>query len=233
MASRAYHRAFLVRFITYFFILTGFLTVILIAEPVVLAEFNYRKNELLGKKYVLPTQVVTSTGVVEATPAPKSSTGFGDVGGGEEVIKPVSTEFGIVIPKINANARVIANIDPSDEAQYSKALQQGVAAANTSTMPGENGNLFLFSHSTDAPWNIVRYNAIFYLLRELSVGDKVTIFYQGRRYEYEVFNKQVVQPADTSFLTNRYNKPVLTLQTCDPPGTLLNRLVVQAKLISS
>ncbi len=236
MASRAYHKAFLVRFLTYFFILTGFVTILLVAEPVVLAEFNYRKNELLGKKFVLPTQIVTSSGVTEVEPSPAPSTsslGFGDIGGGEQVIKPVSTEFGIVIPKINANARIIPNINPANESEYSKALQQGVAAAAGSTMPGENGNLFLFSHSTDAPWNIVRYNAIFYLLKELNVGDKITIFYQGRRYEYQVFNKTVVQPGDTSFLTNRYDKPVLTLQTCDPPGTLLNRLIIQAKLISS
>jgi sortase A len=94
-------------------------------------------------------------------------------------------------------------------------------------------NLFIFSHSADASINIIRFNAIFYLLRELEKGDRVIIFYQSRRYDYLVFDKSITSPADVSFLTNRYDVPVLTLQTCDPPGTLLNRLIVRAKLQGS
>lgn len=143
---------------------------------------------------------------------------------------PVSTDFGIVIEKIDANAKVIPDIDPGDEKQYSKALAKGVAAAKGSSKPGEEGNLYIFSHSADAPWNIVRYNAVFYLLRELEAGDRIVVFYKGRRYDYAVFDKTIISPDDVSYLNNRYDKPVLTLQTCDPPGTLKNRLIVRARL---
>ena len=102
-----------------------------------------------------------------------------------------------------------------------------------STPPGQPGNLYLFSHSTDAPWNIIRYNAIFYLLKELEVGDRVIIFYRNIRYDYIVFDKNIALPGDISYLTNRYENPVLTLQTCDPPGTLLNRLIIRAKLVNT
>src|SRR3990167_4322571 len=49
----------------------------------------------------------------------------------------VSTDFGIVIEKINANAKVVANVDPGDERAYTQALTQGVAAATGSTKPRE------------------------------------------------------------------------------------------------
>lgn len=151
----------------------------------------------------------------------------------ENSIIPASTEYGIVIEKIGANAKVVAGVNPANERQYVQALTGGVAEALGSTKPGQPGNLYLFSHSTDAPWNIIRYNAVFYLLKELAAGDQVIIFYQNRRYNYIVFDKTIAQPNDVSYLTNRYDSPILTLQTCDPPGTLLNRLVVRAKLAGS
>ncbi len=138
-----------------------------------------------------------------------------------------------MIEKINANARVIPNVNPANEREHVEALKYGVAEALGSTPPGQPGNLYLFSHSTDAPWNIVRFNAIFYLLRELEPGDRVIIFYKNKRYDYIVFDKAVVSPSDVAYLTNKYDFPVLTLQTCDPPGTLLNRLVVRARLVNS
>ncbi len=212
----------------------GLLTVVLIAEPVVAEEAKYRFDQVTGKHYSLPT-VITSTG--QTAPDSNSDQGkssFGSlVGRGSETIVPVSTDFGIVIEKINANARVIANVDPSNEAEYTQALGQGVAHAKGTVFPGQKGNIYLFSHSTDAPWNIVRFNAIFYLLRELDPGDRIIMFYQGRRYDYIVFDKTIVKPEDTEFLTNSYDESVLTLQTCDPPGTLSNRLIVRAKLVGN
>lgn len=173
----------------------------------------------------------------ESRPTPGESGGgpvnFSGVQASENNIIPVSTEYGIVIEKINANAKIIPDVNPAHEREYVAALTQGVAAALGSTPPGQKGNLYLFSHSTDAPWNIVRVNAIFYLLRELVPGDKVIIFYKNKRYDYIVFDKNIVNPNDVSYLTNKYDTPILTLQTCDPPGTLLNRLIVRAKLVSS
>lgn len=203
--------------------------------PIALSEFKYRKDQILGVKYTIastPT-VVTSAGQIQEISSPSSdiSVGFGNIPTTtENIIKPVSTDYSLVIEKINANAKVIANVDPGVEKEYTAALKEGIAEAKGSTKPGEAGNLFLFSHSTDAPWNIARYNAIFYLLRELEPGDRAIIFYQGRRYDYIVFDKTITNPSDISFLVNRYDRAVLTMQTCDPPGTTLNRLIVRAKL---
>ncbi len=220
----------------------------LIAEPVFSEELKYSTNNLLGIKHTLAPQVVTSKDlnqaksarellesgsqeVVSTPPSNEGSGGFGSLlGSSSQIIIPASTDFGIVIEKINANSKVVANVDPGSEKSYSEALVHGVAHAKGTSFPGEKGNVYLFSHSTDAPWNIIRYNAIFYLLSKLDPGDTITMFYQGRRYDYIVYDKTVASPDDLHYLTDLYDAPVLTLQTCDPPGTLINRLIVRARL---
>ena len=191
----------------------GLISFVFLLGPLVQAEVKYRIDRAFGVKRTIDS--------------------FASVQAQENQIVPVSTEYGIVIEKINANAKIIPNVNAGKEQEYVQALTAGVAQALGSTPPGQAGNLYLFSHSTDAPWNIIRFNAIFYLLRELEAGDRVIVFYKNRRYDYIVFDKVIAHSQDVSYLTNRYDSPVLTLQTCDPPGTLLNRLVVRAKLVNS
>lgn len=228
--SNRYKIVFAIRFSGYLLFFTGILAIVFLLGPLLQAEVKYRTNRVFGVKRMISNVVTSGESVISDSGGPNS---FSNTEAKANQIIPVSTEFGIVIEKIDANAKIIPNVDPGNEKEYSKALQSGVAQALGSTLPGENGNLYLFSHSTDAPWNIIRFNAVFYLLRELESGDRVIIFYQNKRFDYIVFDKQVVSPADVSFLTNRYDLPVLTLQTCDPPGTLINRLIVRAKLVNS
>lgn len=230
--SKHFKMVLAVRFFGYLLFFTGVLAVIFMLGPLVQAEAKYRTDRLLGIRRTVPN-IITSPPGSNLPDGEVPQVGFGDVKASENTIIPVSTEYGVVIEKIGANAKIVPNVNPAEEKEYVQALTQGVAEAIGSTKPGEAGNLYLFSHSVDAPWNIVRFNAIFYLLRELDKGDRVIIFYNHRRYDYIVFDKAVVSPTDVSYLTNRYDSPVLTLQTCDPPGTLLNRLVVRAKLASS
>lgn len=227
-----YHRIFLLRFLSYFFILIGILTLILIVEPVSLEEIKFNMGEISGRKAVLP-KVITSQGVEipQPTPVAKNKSGFADIFSTEtKTIVPKSTDFGIVIEKIDANAKIVSNVDPNNEKEYMKALSEGIAHAKGTSFPGESGNMYLFSHSVNAPWDIVRFNAVFYLLNKLSIGDRVIIFYQGKRFDYVVFDKSIAKATDTNFLIQNYDIPVLTMQTCDPPGTTINRLIVRAKL---
>lgn len=245
--SNKYKLVFFVRFLGYFLFFIGCFGVIFILGPLLQVEFGYKLDRAMGvKRVVAETPVIVSTpepgpsptpGVqpsVQPTPIPTpAQIGFESVTASENVIQPVSTQYGIVIEKINANAKIVPNVNPAKELEYSAALKIGVAEALGSTPPGTPGNLYLFSHSTDAPWNIIRFNAIFFLLRELEPGDRVIIFHDNKRYDYIVFDKVIAGSNDVSYLTNRYDIPVLTLQTCDPPGTLLKRLIIRAKLVSS
>lgn len=231
--SKHYKTILAVRFFGYFLFFSGLIVFIFILGPLVQAEAQYRIDRTLGVKRTIVNLTPSQKPSGQEPQVTEVGESFANIKAHENEIVPVSTEFGIVIEKINANAKIVAGVNPGNEREYVSALQQGVAQALGSTPPGQPGNLYLFSHSTDAPWNIVRFNAIFYLLRELDKGDRVIIFYKDKRYDYIVFDKNIASPSDVSYLTNRYDVPVLTLQTCDPPGTLLNRLIVRARLVNS
>lgn len=147
------------------------------------------------------------------------------------LIKPIDNEFGIVIPKINANAKVIANVDAYDSKAYQWALTKGVAHAKGTAYPGHAGNSFIFAHSS-VDWYIAnRYNSVFYLLHKLEKGDKIEMYYKKKKYVYEVAEKKLVDSTDVSYLTNQgSDTSILTLMTCWPPGTTLKRLIIQAKI---
>lgn len=145
-----------------------------------------------------------------------------------EVLVPEDPNFSVVIPKIGANARIISNVDASDDKTYLSALTKGVAHTLGTAFPGEAGHIFLFAHSTDYFWNVGSYNAVFYLLYKLEKGDEINLFYKGQRYLYKVLEKRVVEPSQVEYLTRKTNREFLTLQTCWPPGTTLKRLLVFA-----
>lgn len=141
----------------------------------------------------------------------------------------VSTDFSIVIPKINAASKVIPNVDAANEKAYREALLSGVSHALGTGFPGSNQTIFLFAHSTDSPLNISRYNAVFYLLKNLEKDDQIIIFYTGLKYSYKVTDKFITTADDTKWLTDNDGGERLVLQTCWPPGTSVKRLIVIAK----
>lgn len=146
----------------------------------------------------------------------------------EERLVPVDTSFSIVIPKIAANSRVIANVDTANYDNYIKALGLGVAHAQGTALPGDEGHIYLFAHSTDNILNVGTYNAVFYLLYKLEAKDRIYVFYKGQKHVYEIVAKRTVKPTEVHYLTRSSAEEFLTLQTCWPPGTTLERLLVFA-----
>jgi LPXTG-site transpeptidase (sortase) family protein len=138
-----------------------------------------------------------------------------------------SEAFRIVIPAIQAASPVIENVDPWNETVYSQALKHGVAHAKGFALPGENGTVYLFAHSSGPPWEQVYYNTVFLRLGELQRGDEVILERKKKRYHYTVTDKKEVWPNEISYL-NTKNKRTLILQTCTPIGTSLKRLLVFA-----
>lgn len=148
-------------------------------------------------------------------------------------LDPVNTNFALVIEKIGINAPIVANVSVSDESVYKNALKDGIAHAISSDYPTKvPSNVFLFAHASLNFWEFGKYSTVFNLLRKLNYTDKIHIFYNGKDFVYEVANKEVVKGWNTNPITRPTIEPILTLQTCDPPGTTLNRYVVTAKLIS-
>lgn len=216
----------ILRTIGNFLILTSIFGMMATFGPVLKNEIIFKLNRLRGVIYVLKGDKI---------PQSNKRGFFADLLGGPktQILVPVSTDFSIVIPKIAANAPIIPNIDASNYKEYMQALSKGVAHAKGTVLPGMEGNIFLFAHSTDNFWNVGRYNAVFYLLKELEIGDEVNIFFGGRRFIYQVYEKKIVEANEVGYLSPKAEGQVLTLQTCWPPGTTLKRLLVFAKAKNS
>ena len=97
-------------------------------------------------------------------------------------------------------------------------------------VPGKQGNVVIFGHSSGQWWAPGNYKFIFTLLDKLQPQDKIVIDYQGVRYIYRVYAYKIVEPTDLSVL-NQSSDNSLTLITCTPVGTSAKRLIIMAKQI--
>jgi len=104
------------------------------------------------------------------------------------------SSFFISIPKINVISTILPNIDASNEKEYREVLKKGIAHAKGTALPGEKGIVYLFAHSSGPPWELTRYNTIFFRLGELSTNDEIVIEKDGKKYLYKVTDKKVVWP---------------------------------------
>lgn len=206
------------RFIPQAFFLGGLLGTLIIFSPLMYAEANYRLSTLKKEKVVVADAEIQKENFSKLL-------GKKDV----KILQPVDPEFSLLIPKIGVNSPVLPNVSPTDDSQYKRALKAGVAHASGTFLPGENGRVFLFAHSTDYIWNVPRFNAIFYLLREVNEGDEIDIFYQGKRHIYQVADKKIVDPSEVLYLKPKWGQEEIILQTCHPPGTTWQRLLVIAR----
>lgn len=207
--------------------------------PSLFMEAQYRvqvKQQKTGEPTIgfgaLMYTTPTMTGIVKPEVGLPPQGGFADIlDQSATLIVPISTEFGIVIPKIFANVAITENVNPAEKAVYQQMLKEagGVAHAAGSAVPGEPGTVYIFGHSTDATINVERFNAVFYLLRKLEAGDEIIIYYQNKPYRYIVSEKKIVNPDDINDITNVENEERLVLQTCWPPGTTWKRLLIIAK----
>lgn len=187
--------------------------------PALYYETRFQIDSLAGTKYVA---------------APTIASGLGKLSSNEKVLTPPDTYFSIVIPRIGAAARVLINVDPGNESEYLAALKKGIAHAKGSVFPGMPGTSFYFAHSTDNFWDVGRYNAVFYLLKDMQIGDDVYLYFKNYRYNYKVTKTEIINPENVDLLVNsqKNTEEQIVLQTCWPPGTTWKRLLVIAKPVA-
>jgi LPXTG-site transpeptidase (sortase) family protein len=138
----------------------------------------------------------------------------------------------LIIPKINVEIPVVYDVPTIEESAVEKGLERGVVHYANTAMPGQDGNVVIFGHSSNNIFNPGKYKFAFVLLSKLENGDTFYIQKDGKRYTYQVYKKQIVVPSNVGVLTNTNKAATATLITCDPPGTSTNRLVVTAEQIS-
>ncbi len=227
-------RFLILRTIGNFLVLFALYGIIATFGPALYYEVSFRVIQARGVHYSVP---VTTTKLGEILDRDKGvvhsgAPSFGSIltGPTEQVLIPPDTEFSIVIPKIGASAKVFPNIDATEEKEFLPVLFKGVAHAKGTVLPGVSGNIYMFAHSTDNFWDVGRYNAIFYLLKDLTPGDEVIVYFQNVRHNYVVSSSKIVEASDTSAIMQSHGgAETLILQTCWPPGTVWKRLLVYAR----
>ncbi len=210
--------------------------------PVLSYEVQFRVAQVRGVRYVVadpthtPLVVNPNPAISQVSPTPTPEVvnpGFAEAiaGAKEQIIVPPDSKFSIVIPKLGAASRVIPNVDPTNESEFVQQLGKGVAHAKGTVFPGMQGNVYLFAHSTDSFWNVGRYNAVFYLIKDLQPGDEIILYFEGRRYNYYVDKSEIKDAEDVEYLvkSQQLGDEALILQTCWPPGTTWKRLYVIAR----
>lgn len=142
----------------------------------------------------------------------------------------------IIIPRINKNVPVVTvssealiNRDWGMlEQQIQEALRDGIVHYPGTAFPGQDGNVVVTGHSSYFPWDPGRFKDVFALLHDVRIGDSIYIYYEQERYEYTVYDTEVVLPTQVDVLTQTGDNR-LTLITCTPVGTNLRRLIVLAR----
>lgn len=172
-------------------------------------------NERFIAPFITPSTVVSSTPLIIDENA------------------AVGDEPKIIIPKINLEVPVVYGEESIAENDVQRALEEGVLHYPITPEPGELGNSVFFGHSSNNIFNRGDYKFAFVLLNQLEEGDTFMLEKDGIRYVYRIFDKEVVPPTDFSVLDPHPEKDsIVTLITCDPPGTSINRLAIYAEQIS-
>ncbi|MCA9323845.1 sortase [Candidatus Saccharibacteria bacterium] len=171
-------------------------------------------NEVFIAPFISPAKTISATPIIGNQP--------GEVGPDPKII----------IPKINLEVPVVYDLNTVEEKAVQKALEDGVVHYATTPNPGEIGNVTIVGHSSNNILNSGKYKFAFVLLKRLEADDTFFLQKDGVRYTYRVYKKDIVGPNDTSVLDTQEKPNTVTLITCDPPGTSINRLIVVAEQIS-
>jgi len=133
--------------------------------------------------------------------------------------QPPDGENLLFIPKIGVQTPIL-------EGKTSATLEKGIWHRPKSSTPELGSNTVFVAHRflyTSGP-------NTFYNLDKLTVGDKFSVWWNKKRYEYEVVESKVVRPSEI-YIESPTEESIVTLWSCTPVFTSKNRLVVTAKLI--
>ena len=144
----------------------------------------------------------------------------------------------IIIPRLGKNIPLV-DVEHDADAKFGEMqdvfmeeLKKWVVRYPGTARPGEVGNAFIFGHSSNYPWIASEYNDVFALVDTLIDGDKIIVYYNQHKYTYRITDRATVRPGDTRVLSSRDpNKKELSIMTCWPIGTTLERYIIFAELV--
>lgn len=209
------------------------------AQAVLVSELDVLEGALLTEDAWTGEKVGVMAPVIETLEAKEDSVLVPNDGILNALVAPSSHEDRISIPSLGLNAPLVmpelgrSALDSEDwnelEDQIRTSLLDGVVHYPGTAEPGKKGNFFVTGHSSNVFWEHSTYNSVFALLPKIEVGTEITVTKDQHEYTYVVTEKQEVSPKDVSVLIQGDDYK-MTLMTCTPVGTTLNRLVVTAEL---
>lgn len=133
------------------------------------------------------------------------------------------TDYSLSIPSIGVKNADVSTADTD--------LGKHLVQLGGSALPPDKGTTIVFGHST-LPYlfNPNNYHTILANAYKIKVGDTLVVNVQNITYTYKIYNLLIVDPDDTSVLIQHFDDSYFELITCTPPGTVWQRLIIQAKL---
>lgn len=124
----------------------------------------------------------------------------------------------LVIPSLDQDVLIQNNVD-------TESLRSGPGLYEYSQLPAPdtNANVSIAGHRDIE-------GAEFYYIDRLTDGDLMYLVYQEKVYIYQYESTQIIQSDDWNPIACK-DYPCLTLTSCDPIGTFINRIVVTGRLV--
>lgn len=186
----------------------------------------YQVNTWLQPSLIDPTQVSRVAGVsdVNTLDYTNSQNWFEGAPTATNTVSKVDY-YTVSVPALKIND-VTVEINGTD-------LKKNAIQFPGTAVPGTYGNTVIFGHSTlpqlykeGSPLSEFTY------LPQIKRGDEIVVNYDGVTYRYVVRDTTVVKPTQIEVLAQHFDKYELTMITCVPLGTYLNRFVARAELVN-
>ena len=127
-----------------------------------------------------------------------------------------SGDLRLVIPKLSVDTQIVDAVD--DE-----SLKQGPGLYDYAQLPGTgNRNVSIAGHRDI-------HGSIFYYVDTLTEGDYLYLVWNDTVYRYTYKDTTIVKADDWGPIYSQ-GFSCLTLTSCDPIGTSLNRIIIRAEL---
>lgn len=127
------------------------------------------------------------------------------------------SDMKLIVPRLGVKSEVSDGTSSAD-------LKKGPGLYDISDLPGEGDrNVIIAAHR-------MGNSAWFYDIDKITSGDKLTILFGGKSYDYEYENTVIIDKADWS-VTGKKGYSLLTLTSCHPRGSNEQRIAVTAKLV--
>jgi sortase A len=123
----------------------------------------------------------------------------------------------IIIPRLGVNEKIYMGITD-------RQFDIGVGKWPGTPAAGDPGNIVIGGHRTVA-------KRPFYNIEKLRRGDVITVVEGTKRVRYKVTNRMIVKP-NAIWVTKQSTDATLTLFSCHPKGSVKQRYIVRATLMT-